>query len=154
PGEGCLSKVRNDEWVRDDHLLDPSGHSAKDLVKSKSRGLPALLSVQAGEPLKRALALVELHNVTQIPVFRERELVGTVYDNDILRAALADPAALDKPVEGWMSEPLPVVDNTESLERVTRLLAARNPAVLVREDGATVGILTRFDMLQFIAGEE
>ena len=40
------------------------------------------------------------------------------------------------------------------MERVTRLLAARNPAVLVREDGAMLGILTRFDMLQFIAGGE
>ena len=153
-GERYLSKVHNDEWMRDNHLLDPSATSAKDLVGSKSRGLPALMSVQAGESLKRALALVEQHNVTQIPVFRGSELVGTLYDNDILRAALADPTALEKPVEGWMSDPLPVVASGDPLERVTRLLAARNPAVLVREDGVMVGILTRFDMLQFIAGGE
>ena len=153
-GERYLSKVHNDEWMRDNHLLDPSANSAMDLVGSKARGLPALLSVQAGEPLKRALALVEQHNVTQIPVFRVRELVGTLYDNDILRAALADPTALEKPVEGWMSDPLPVVAGGEPLARVTRLLAARNPAVLVREDGVMIGILTRFDMLQFIAGGE
>mgnify|MGYP001591376735 CR=1 FL=1 len=153
-GERYLSKVHNDEWMRDNHLLDPSAASAKDLVGSKSRAVPPLLTVQAGEPLKRALALVEQHNVTQIPVFRGRELVGTLYDSDILRAALADPTALEKPVEGWMAEPLPVVASDEPLERVTRLLAARNPAVLVGEDGAVVGILTRFDMLQFIAGGE
>ncbi len=153
-GERYLSKVHNDEWMRDNHLLDPTAASAKELVGSKSRGLPALLSVQAGEPLKRALALVEQHNVTQIPVFRDGELVGTLYDNDILRAALADPTALEKPVEGWMSDPLPVVASGESVERITKLLAARNPAVLVRENGAVVGILTRFDMLQFIAGGE
>jgi predicted transcriptional regulator len=46
------------------------------------------------------------------------------------------------------------VASGEPLARVTRLLAARNPAVLVREDGVMVGILTRFDMLQFIAGGE
>jgi cystathionine beta-synthase len=153
-GERYLSKVHNDEWMRDNHLLDPSAASAKDLVASKSRALPALMSVQASEPLKRALALVEQHNVTQIPVFRGAELVGTLYDSDILRAALADPAALEKPVEGWMSDALPVVASGEPLERVTRLLAGRNPAVLVRDDGAMVGILTRFDMLQFIAGGE
>ncbi len=153
-GERYLSKVHNDAWMRDNHLLDPSATSAKDLVVSKSRALPALMSVQAGEPLRRALALVEQHDVTQIPVFRGLELAGTLYDSDILRAALADPTALDKPVEGWMAEPLPVVASEEPLERVTRLLAARNPAVLVREDGTVVGILTRFDMLQFIAGVE
>jgi predicted transcriptional regulator len=46
------------------------------------------------------------------------------------------------------------VSADEPVERVTRLLAARNPAVLVRVDGAVAGILTRFDMLQFIAGVE
>jgi predicted transcriptional regulator len=40
------------------------------------------------------------------------------------------------------------------MERITKLLAARNPAVLVRTDGVVSGILTRFDMLQFIAGAE
>jgi cystathionine beta-synthase len=153
-GERYLSKVHNDEWMRDNHLLDPTASTARDLMGSKSRRMPALMSVQAGEPLKRALALVEQHDVTQIPVFRGGELVGTLYDNDILRAALADPAALEKPVEGWMSDPLPVVASGDPLDRVTRLLAARNPAVLVREDGVMVGILTRFDMLQFIAGGE
>jgi predicted transcriptional regulator len=38
------------------------------------------------------------------------------------------------------------------VDDVTRLLASRNSAVLVRENGAVTGILTRFDMLQFIAG--
>ena len=49
---------------------------------------------------------------------------------------------------------LPIVRSDQSLSDVTRLLAARNPAVLVREDDHFVGILTRFDMLQFIAGSE
>ena len=53
-----------------------------------------------------------------------------------------------------MQEPLPVINADEPVERVTRLLGARNPAVLVRDNGAVIGILTRFDMLQFIAGGE
>jgi len=153
-GERYLSKVHSDAWMRDNHLLDPSAASARDLVGAKSRKMPALMSVQTGEPLKKALALVEQHDVTQIPVLRGREVVGTLYDSDVLRAALGDPAALEKPVEGWMAEPLPIVAGDEPLERVTKLLAARNPAVLVRLDGVVAGILTRFDMLQFIAGVE
>jgi cystathionine beta-synthase len=153
-GERYLSKVHNDAWMRDNHLLDPSAASARELVGSKTRKMPALMTVQTGEPLRRALALVEQHDVTQVPVLRGAEVVGTLYDSDILRAALDDPAALDKPVEGWMAEPLPIVASDEPVDRLTRLLAARNPAVLVRENGAVVGILTRFDMLQFIAGVE
>jgi predicted transcriptional regulator len=53
-----------------------------------------------------------------------------------------------------MSAPLPVVPSGEPVEHVTRLLTTRSSAVLVSENGNVVGILTRFDMLQFIAGGE
>ncbi len=153
-GERYLSKVHNDAWMRDNHLLDPTATKAGDLVVNKRRAVPGLLSVEVGQPLKRALALIEQYDVTQIPVFRGGEPVGTLFDNDILKTALADPGAVERPVEEWMAEPLPVVASDESVDRVTRLLAARNPAVLVRQNGGVVGILTRFDMLQFIAGNE
>jgi cystathionine beta-synthase len=151
-GERYLSKVHNDEWMRDNHLLDAA--SVRDLVGVKSSAVPRLLSMQADEPLKRALHIVEQHNITQIPVFRGDRLAGTLFDSDILRAALADPGALEKPIEPLMSDPLPMVASDDPVDRVTKLLAARNPAVLVKDDGAVVGILTRFDMLQFIAGGE
>ena len=153
-GERYLSKVHNDAWMRDNHLIDPSAANAGELVGFKARPGPALLSVEVGQPLKRALALIERHDVTQIPVFRGLEPVGTLYDNDILKTVLSDPSAVDRPVEEWMTEALPVVSSDEPLERVTRLLASRNPAVLIRDNGAVIGILTRFDMLQFIAGAE
>ena len=153
-GERYLTKVHNDAWMRDNHLLDPRSTRVSELVSSKASRLPALLKVEAGEPVRRALTLVEQHEVTQLPVFRNGEVVGTVYDNEILKVVLGDIAALDRPVESLMGDPLPVVRSDQSVDDVTRLLAARNPAVLVREDGAVVGILTRFDMLQFIAGGE
>jgi cystathionine beta-synthase len=153
-GERYLSKVHNDAWMRDNHLLDPTATRAGDLVGNKRRAVPGLLAVEVGEPLRRALALIEQYDVTQIPVFRGDEPVGTLFDNDILKTALADPGAVERPVEEWMAEPLPVVASDEPIDRVTKLLASRNPAVLVRQNGHVVGILTRFDMLQFIAGKE
>src|SRR5262245_41331662 len=43
-GERYLSKVHNDAWMRDNHLLDPTAASVKDLVVSKSRAMPGLMS--------------------------------------------------------------------------------------------------------------
>jgi len=152
-GERYLSKVHSDEWMRDNHLLDPAATRVLDVVTGKGRVIPRLMSVQSDEPLRRALALIEQHNVSQIPVFKGREVAGTLYDNEILKRVLENAAVLDQPVSSLMGEPLPVVSSDEPVDTVTRLLAARNPAVLVREHGDVVGILTRFDMLQFIAGE-
>lgn len=153
-GERYLSKVHNDAWMRDNHLLDPTAVRVSEMVGGKARAVPALLSVTAADPLRRALSLVEQHNITQIPVFRNDEVVGTLYDSDILKAVLQDASALEKPVEKLMAEPLPMVASDEPVDHVTRLLTSRNPAVLVRENGNVIGILTRFDMLQFIAGGE
>jgi cystathionine beta-synthase len=153
-GERYLSKVHNDAWMRDNHLFDPHATRMGDMVINKTRGVPPLLAVEVGQPLVKALTLIEHYDVTQIPVLRDREPVGTLYDNDILKTVLADPTAVDRPVEEWMVDPLPVVGSEEPVERVARLLASRNPAVLVRDNGAVVGILTRFDMLQFIVGAE
>ena len=153
-GQRYLTKVHSDAWMRDNHLLDPAVARVADVVGAKTRQLPALLSVRVGEPLRRALALVEQHDVTQLPVFKGDEVVGTIYDSELLKCVLQDSAALDRPVETVMSEPLPMVQSDQPLESVTRLLASRTPAVLVRDDGHVLGILTRFDMLQFIAASK
>src|SRR5258708_5605378 len=67
-GERYLSKVHNDEWMRDNHLLDPSSTRAGTLAANKRSRVRTLFSVSAGEPLKRALALIEQHDVSQLPV--------------------------------------------------------------------------------------
>ncbi|NOT32813.1 MAG: pyridoxal-phosphate dependent enzyme [Candidatus Eisenbacteria bacterium] len=150
-GERYLTKVHNDEWMRDNHLFDPRASSAGDVVGNKGRNAQALLSVQSGEPLRAALALIEKHDISQIPVMKGREVVGTLEESEALKAALSDPRAVEIPVDRWMTGPLSVVTADVHVEQLTRLLA-KEPAVLVRRDGELVGILTRFDMLQFIAG--
>ncbi len=49
-----------------------------------------------------------------------------------------------------MDAPLPVVEPGEDVGAVTRLLNRDNPAVLVRQNGKLVGIVTRFDVVQLL----
>ena len=152
-GERYLSKVHNDEWMRDNHLLDPGSSSAGQVVDTKSRKVPQLLSVSSGAPLKAALQLIQQHEVSQIPVMRGNDVIGTLEESEILKAAMSNPAAIDRPVDAMMKDPLAIVSADEHVEQITKLLV-RDPAVLVQRDGAIIGILTRYDMLQFIAGGE
>jgi cystathionine beta-synthase len=152
-GERYLTKVHSDDWMRDNHLLDPVVTRVGALLAGKG-SMPTLLAVQASDPIRRAVSIVQRHDISQLPVFDGDELVGTLYDSEVLKRVLADPRALEAPCRALMSDPLPVVERDTSADEVTRLMAARIPAVLVREHGAIVGVLTRFDMLQFIAGGE
>jgi cystathionine beta-synthase len=153
-GERYLSKVHSDEWMRDNHLLDPSNVRAGTIAAGKAVRVRTLFKVESGEPLKKALALIQQHDISQLPVFKGAEVVGTLDENDVLKMALANPAALEQPVDAIMAAPLPIVTSDEPADSVARLLATRTPAVLVKSDGTIKGILTRFDMLQFIAGGE
>jgi predicted transcriptional regulator len=47
-----------------------------------------------------------------------------------------------------MGAPFPVVDGHVDSEAVSRLLARDNAACLVRDGGALVGIITRYDVVQ------
>jgi len=153
-GERYLSKVHNDEWMRVNHLLDPSSVRVGNIAAGKASRVRTLFKVDSGEPLKRALALIQQHDVSQLPVFHGSDVVGTLEEGEVLKSALSDPASLELPLDTIMGPPLPVVGADEPADVVTKLLASRNAAVLVKNGGAVTGILTRFDMLQFIAGSE
>jgi len=152
-GERYLSKVHNDEWMRDNHLLDPTETTAEALLAGKSAGGQALLSVQAADPVRRALELVRQYDVSQLPVLEGKEVVGTVYDADIMKRLLDDGAAMDRPVREIMEPPLPVVPKDEAVTRVAQLLKQkRSSAVLVAGNGGgPSGILTRLDVISWIA---
>jgi cystathionine beta-synthase len=152
-GERYLSKVHNDEWMRDNHLLDPQETRASDLLSGKSTGGQALLSVSPGDPVRRALELVRQFDVSQLPVIEGTEIVGTVYDADIMKRLLDDAGAIDRPVREIMEPPLPVVARDEAVTRVAQLLKQkRSSAVLVAGNGdGPSGILTRLDIISWIA---
>jgi cystathionine beta-synthase len=152
-GERYLSKVHNDEWMRDNHLLDPTDAKVSDLLFGKGMGGRALLSVAASDPVRRALELVRQFDVSQMPVLDGDIVVGTVYDSEIMKRVLDDPAALDKPVREMMDPPLPVVGADEPVARVAQLLKQKHSsAVLVAGNGGgPSGILTRLDVISLIA---
>lgn len=78
-GERYLSKVHNDEWMRDNHLLDPTDATVSELLFGKMAGGHAVLSVAAADPVRRALDLIRQYDVSQLPVLDGDKVVGTVY---------------------------------------------------------------------------
>jgi len=152
-GERYLSKVHNDEWMRDNHLLDPTDATVSELLFGKMAGGHAVLSVAAADPVRRALDLVRQYDVSQLPVLDGDRGVGTVYDAKIMKLVLDDPTALDRPVRDLMEPPLPIVGKDEPVTRVAQLLKQRDSsAVLVAGNGGgPSGILTRLDVISLIA---
>jgi cystathionine beta-synthase len=150
-GERYLSKVFNDEWMRENQLLEPDRVTLGDLLDHKGEGAPeTLVSAAPGQLVRQALGLMRLHDVSQLPVLENGECVGSVTEYALTQRGLESSRFLDAVVGEVMDEAFPVVDAGQHVESVQKLLSKATPAVLVRRSGAIEGIVTRSDMLAYL----
>jgi cystathionine beta-synthase len=151
-GERYLSKVFNDEWMRENQLLDSPRTTVEQLLGRRPTGSPPLVSVAPAAMVRQALNLMNTWDVSQIPVVDDGEAIGTLLENTLMTRALAQPALLDRPVREVMDPPLPIVDAHFPTDRLGAMLTRESPAALVRKEGKLVGIVSRYDVLQQLIG--
>ena len=149
-GERYLSKIFNDEWMRENRLLEPERLTAGDMIERKDGGAPPLVAVAPEAPVREALALITTHDVSQLPVLDGDACVGSIAEGTVMARVIEDPRVLDQPVASLMDAPFPVVDADVDLPHLARHLTRQNPAVLVRRDGRIAGIVTRYDMVRYL----
>ena len=146
-GEHCLTKHHSDEWLKEKRLLEPKKMTAGLISSTKPAGdRPRVLAVAPDDTVAAALAQMDKHGVTQMPVIDEGKSVGSVRENRMLAKVLGDRDLLGASVSQVMEPGFPSTDVDASSAEVTRLLR-RHPAVLVEEFGRITGIITRHDML-------
>ena len=151
-GERYLSKLYSDEWMEENQMLESERVSARALLGTKDSSAPDLITVESGHTVRQALNLMSTYNVSQLPVVDAGDSVGSVTEGGLMELAFAEPAALDKPIQDVMEAPYPVIGGDFPLERFSTLLSRKTPAVLVRENGHLTGIVTRYDVLNHVAG--
>ena len=151
-GEHYLTKVYDDDWMRENGFLKRGHHSVHHLVAEKDRELPELVTVQPTTPVRVALSTLTSYNVSQLPVILDGECVGSLNDGELMSSVIEDPELLDRLVESIMDAPFPVVDGHMDAEGAAQLLTRKNSAVLVRDEGEIGGILTRYDLIRDLTG--
>jgi cystathionine beta-synthase len=149
-GERYLSKVHSDEWMRDNRLLDSSRITVAEVMAGKRNHIPPLVSINYDDTVDRALSLIREFNISQLPVLKEGNVVGSVSEGVLLQKVLDGSAHGDTRVEYLLEKPLPLVPLDAHLPRAMKVLAASNAAVTVDQHGKPAGILTRFDLLEYI----
>jgi cystathionine beta-synthase len=149
-GERYLSKHHSDEWMREKRLLEKDKTTIGVVFQTKlSGGLPNMISAEPGENIGEALAKLEQYNISQIPVLDENRSVGSLTEADLMSMLIDDPATIDKKVSVVMGKPYPVIDESEDIKHGIQYLK-ESPAILVSQYGRLIGILTRYDVLDFI----
>ncbi|HLQ65749.1 MAG TPA: cystathionine beta-synthase [Candidatus Limnocylindrales bacterium] len=150
-GERYLTKVHSDEWMRDNRLLDSSSVTVAEVVRGKRNHIPDIVSVGFDETASRALDLIKEFNISQLPVLKDGAVVGSVSEGALLQKVLGGQAQGDTRLEYLIEKPLPTIPMDAHLPRIMKLFASSNAAVAVDEGGRPAGILTRFDLLEYVA---
>jgi cystathionine beta-synthase len=126
------------------------------VLRGKSGQLPDLVHTHPSETIAEAVHILQEYGVSQMPVVRAEppivaaEVAGSVSERALLDALFAGTAKLTDPVEDHMSAPLPSIGSTSPAREAVHLLEKAD-AALVHEDGKPVGVLTRQDLLAFLA---
>ena len=150
-GERYLSKLYNDEWMRENQLLEPDRVTLGDLLEHKVASAPAaVVSAAPGQQVRQVLGLMRLHDVSLLPVLDGGRCVGSVTEYALTQRGLESSRFLDAVVGEVMDDPFPVVDAGQPVESVQKVLSKATPAVLVTSGDAIVGIVTRSDMLAYL----
>lgn len=158
-GRGYLTKLFNDSWMASYGFLPPdhTGGSVGDVLRRKDGTLPELVHVHPNETVADAVAILREFAVSQMPVVNAEppimaaEVAGSIVESDLLDALFAGRAKLADRVEAHMSSPLPSIGAGEEINAA--LAAMRNAdGVLVLVDGQPTGVVTRQDVLGFVAG--
>jgi cystathionine beta-synthase len=156
-GRGYLAKVFNDEWLSQyGFLRATSRQTLGEVLRGKSGQIPDLVHTHPSETIAEAVHILREYGVSQMPVVRAEppivaaEVAGSVSERKLLDALFSGAARMVDPVGKHMDAPLPTVGASEPVsEAVARLETA--DALLVQEDGAPIGVVTRQDLLGYLA---
>jgi cystathionine beta-synthase len=151
-GRGYMSKVFNDEWMIANGFIAEGKRKATvgDVLRSKEP-LPPLIMVQDDDVVKNVLDLLRRYEISQLPVMRGNEIVGSVNDVAVMQAVFDQNDLLHEPVRDVMGRPFPALDTSAEIDRAYKLLTLANSAILVSEHDRPVGVLTRSDIITFLS---
>jgi cystathionine beta-synthase len=153
-GMRYLSKIYNDEWMRDHGYAEAEVPlAAEDVVRAKRRvgKVRELLIVRPYQTVFHALRTMQAQDISQLPVFEDATLIGTIYEDQILNLALQGKDLRKLVIREVMSKPLPVVPHDAPIARLTHLLSHEGPALFVDMGNGRYEILTKYDLMGTIA---
>ncbi|MGH3110329.1 MAG: cystathionine beta-synthase [Gaiellaceae bacterium] len=159
-GRSYLSKFYDDNWMIQYGFVERATPLALEEVlrfRRADHDVPDFVTVGSHEKVGAAIDVMQRYGISQLPVVRSEpvdslaDVVGSLQERALLERVFRNPDALNEDVAVAMQPPLRAVDSDASLVEVYEGLSGANGAVVVASAGRPTGILTRSDLLEFLA---
>ncbi len=147
-GTRYLNKVYNDNWMKDHGFLEErSFSSARDIITYRNNK-DNLFTVKKNANIGEAIKIMNQQGIDQVPVVDGQEFVGSIASGNLLEKIIEDPKAKDKSVGDLMDKPMQFVALDTTLDVLSSMLNKNSKALLVRDEGEKVHIITHHDILK------
>jgi cystathionine beta-synthase len=160
-GSRYLSKVFDDAWMRENRFLESEWVETPVSAVLERKARQELVLAKCDEPVGAVIAKMKANDVSQLPVVGERDqLLGLVTEvsllDHLLRSAGGDASKVaiqDADVIDSMVYTLSPETSVEAVMSVfsTHPIALVTERVPNSEDKRVVGIITKIDLLDFLA---
>jgi cystathionine beta-synthase len=161
-GRSYMSKFYDDNWMLEHGFVERQAPlpTVEELLRSKTleeADVPQLVTISAHQKVGEAIDTMQRYSISQIAVVRDgqvdslADVIGSLQDRDLLDRVFKNPDALHEDVANAMQPPLPAVEVSDTLDEVFATLTGRTNAVVVARGGRPVGVLTRSDLLEYLA---
>ena len=108
-----------------------------------------LIAVQAAADIREAINLMQIYDISQLPVLDGERIVGSLDERTLMERLTAAELCLWGAVAAFMQPPLPILEETEPVAAALEWLHRGAPAVIVTRAGTPVGIITPADLIAF-----
>jgi len=159
-GRNYLSKFYDDNWMLEHGFLErqaPVPRVEEVLLAKHGGELPDLVTISSHQKVGEGIDTMQRYGISQLPVVRDGEcesladVIGSLQDRALLERVFVHPDVLHEDVATAMQPPLAAVESSATLDEVFGTLTGGTNAVVVARDGKPVGVLTRSDLLEFLA---
>jgi len=161
-GRSYMSKFYDDNWMLEHGFVErrAPAPTVSELLRAKREeegDVPALVTIAAHQKVGEAIDVMQRYSISQLPVVRDGEVqsladvIGSLQDRDLLDRVFKNADALHEDVASAMQPPLAAVEADQTLDEVFATLTGRTNAVVVASQGKPVGVLTRSDLLEYLA---
>ncbi|MBP6693599.1 MAG: CBS domain-containing protein, partial [Saprospiraceae bacterium] len=136
----------NDDWMRERGFIEPELSVAQLVDKKKDK---IFIGVQKNEKVKNTIKIMKEHDISQLPVLNNGEIVGSITENKLLEYLLENPSTHGTTsIELIMNEPFPTVSLELSLKDLNKYISKINPAVVTSDRSGNKVIITQYDIIQ------
>ena len=142
-GSRYVGKIYNDQWMIERGFIEVK--TFKDIVSA--RGTKNLITVSATQTVSEAVDLMKKYDIEHIPVMNGNGIVGAISESGLFQKVFNSPEIKNAKIESVLEPVYPMVDFETPVERLSTLINKENGAVLSKDDGGNLHIVTKYDVI-------